>query len=77
MLKYICNLNAVLKRIKRARATIRPKFKWCILGLCIVGFVTDANRKWLDAAKIIKIIKWGLCKDKTNACAFLKIAIFY
>jgi hypothetical protein len=70
-------LDAVLKRIKRARATIKLKFKWYILRLYIIGFVTNANRKWLDTAKIIKIIKWGLCKDETNAYIFLGIAIFY
>jgi hypothetical protein len=48
-----------------------------MLGLYMVKFVTNANRKWLDTAKIIKITKWGLCKDETNAYTFLKIAIFY
>jgi hypothetical protein len=27
ILKYIYNLNIILKRVKRASATIRPKFK--------------------------------------------------
>ena len=57
MLEHIQNLDKVLERIKRASATIRAKSKFCMPVLRIVGFVTNANRRHLDTAKIIKIIK--------------------
>ena len=57
MLEHIQNLDKVLERIKRASATIRAKSKFCIPVLQIVGFITNANRRYLDTAKIIKIIK--------------------
>ena len=57
ILEHIQNLDKVLERIKRASATIRAKSKFYIPVLQIVGFVTNADGRHPDTAKIIKIIK--------------------
>jgi len=57
MLEHIQNINHVLERVERARATIGPKSQFCLPGLRMVGFVTDADRRRPDTAKVIKILE--------------------
>jgi hypothetical protein len=77
MLEHIQNLDSVLERVERAGATIGPKSQWCMPGLKMVGFVTDADGRWPDTAKVIKITEWPDCTDASEARGFLGIAQFY
>jgi hypothetical protein len=54
--KHLQNLNKALKRIKRARACIRPKSQFCYNSIRIMGFVYSFRGRSLAAAKVNKIL---------------------
>ena len=56
MFKYLQNLNKALKRIKRAKAFIRPKLQFCYNSISIVGFVYGFRGRSLAIAKVSKIL---------------------
>ena len=50
-------LNRTLKYLERAGATIGTKLQFCINGIIIVGFIYKVERRSLDSAKVVKILK--------------------
>jgi hypothetical protein len=77
MLEHIQNLDQVLERIERAGATIGPKSQYCMPGLRMVGFVTDADGRRPDTAKVIKILEWNLCESESEVRSFLGVCVYY
>ena len=55
ILKYIQNLDKILKQIKRARATIRPKSQFYLNRINIIKFIYNLKEKELLVDKVIKI----------------------
>jgi hypothetical protein len=57
IIKYIQNLNAVLADLKRAEAIISvKKLKFYIIKLKIVRYAYDADSRYSDFFKILKIL---------------------
>jgi hypothetical protein len=54
--KHLQNLNKALKRIKRAKASIKSKSQFCYNGISIVSFVYSFRRRSLTTAKVSKIL---------------------
>jgi hypothetical protein len=77
ILEHIQNLDKVLERIERAGATIGPKSQYYIPGLRMVRFVTDANGRRPDTAKVIKIQEWKVCENESKVRSFLGVCVFY
>jgi RNase H-like domain found in reverse transcriptase/Integrase zinc binding domain len=77
MLEHIRNLDATLERIERAGATIGPKSQFCMPGLKLVGFVTDADGRHPPTAKIIKILEWPPLNNAREVREFLGVCVFY
>ena len=67
----------MLERIERAGATIGPKSQYCMPGLRMVGFVTDADGRRPDTAKVIKIQEWKVCENESEVRSFLGVCVFY
>ena len=62
---------------ERASATISLKSQFCINRIKVVSFVCRAKGRSLDSAKIIKILKWRLCKNVVEARAFISVCVYY
>ena len=77
MLEHIQSLDQVLERIERAGATIGPKSQYCLPGLRMVGFVTNADGRRPETAKVIKILEWKDCENVTQARGFIGVCVFY
>lgn len=78
MLGHIQSLNKILINIKQAGASIAGiKSQFYIFGLKIVSYICDVNRKYLDAAKVIKTLDWLDLVDLTKAQAFLGMCVYY
>ena len=56
MFKYLQNLNKALKRIKRAKASIKLKSQFCYNSISIVSFIYSFKGRSLVAAKVNKIL---------------------
>jgi hypothetical protein len=54
--KYLQNLNRALKRIERAKASIKPKSQFCYNSISIISFVYGFRGKSLIATKVSKIL---------------------
>jgi hypothetical protein len=54
--KHLQNLNKALKRIKRAKASIRPKLQFCYNNISIISFVYSSKRRSLAITKVNKIL---------------------
>jgi hypothetical protein len=54
--EHLQNLNKALNRIKRARASIRPKLQFYYNGISIIGFVYGFRGKSPTIAKVSKIL---------------------
>jgi hypothetical protein len=54
--KYLQNLNRALKRIERAKASIKPKSQFCYNSISIISFVYSFRGKSLIATKVSKIL---------------------
>jgi len=54
--KYLQNLNKALKRIKRAKASIKLKSQFCYNSISIVSFIYSFKGRSLVAAKVNKIL---------------------
>jgi len=54
--KHLQNLNKALKRIKRAKASIKPKSQFCYNSISIISFVYNFKGKSLTIAKVSKIL---------------------
>jgi hypothetical protein len=59
MLEHIMWLDSVLADLERAECTISgPKSQFCMPGIRIVSFICNYLEKYLNSAKMIKIVKW-------------------
>jgi len=56
MFKHLQNLNRALKKIKRAKASIRPKSQFCYNSISIISFVYSFKGKSPTIAKVSKIL---------------------
>jgi hypothetical protein len=54
--KYLQNLDKALKRIKRAKASIKSKLQFCYNSIGIIGFVCSFRGKSPIIAKVSKIL---------------------
>jgi len=54
--EHLQNLNRALKRIKRAKASIRPKSQFCYNSINIISFVCSFRGKSLTITKVNKIL---------------------
>ena len=77
IIEHIQSLDKTLVCLERAGCTIGPKSQFCIDRINIVGFVCKAKDKFLDNAKVIKILEWKLCTDIREVQAFIRVCIYY
>jgi len=77
MLEHIRNLDATLERMERAGATIGPKSQFCMPGLKLVGYVTDADGRHPPTARVIKILEWEPLDNAKEVREFLGVCVFY
>jgi hypothetical protein len=54
--KYLQNLNKALNRIKRAKASIKPKLQFCYNSISIISFVYNFRGKSPITTKVNKIL---------------------
>jgi hypothetical protein len=54
--KHLQNLDKALNRIKRAKASIKPKLQFCYNGISIIGFIYSFKGRSLTIAKVSKIL---------------------
>jgi len=54
--KYLQNLNKALKRIKRAKASIKLKSQFCYNSISIISFVYNFRGKNPTITKVNKIL---------------------
>ncbi len=76
-LKYIQNLDKFLTDLERAGITIAgAKSQFCCIGIKIVGYIYDANSRYPDISKVLKILDWPECTDITSARGFLGVCVY-
>jgi hypothetical protein len=75
--KHIQNLDKTIECLERAGACIGAKSQFCQDGMNVVGFICGYNRRSLASSKVIKILKWPLCKNITKAKSFIGICVYY
>ena len=54
--KHLQNLDKALDRIKRAKASIKPKLQFCYNSISIIGFIYSFRRRSLIIIKVNKIL---------------------
>ena len=54
--KYLQNLNKALKRIKRAKASIKLKSQFCYNSISIISFVYNFRGRSFTITKVNKIL---------------------
>ena len=54
--EHLQNLNRALKRIKRAKASIRLKLQFCYNSISIISFVYNFRGRSLTTTKVSKIL---------------------
>ena len=54
--EHLQNLNKALNRIKRAKASIKPKSQFCYNSISIIGFVYSFRGRSLTTTKVNKIL---------------------
>jgi hypothetical protein len=54
--KHLQNLDKALKRIKRAKASIKSKSQFCYNSISIIGFVYSFRGRSLAITKVNKIL---------------------
>ena len=54
--EHLQNLNKALKRIKRAKASIKPKLQFYYNSISIISFVYSFRRRSFTIAKVSKIL---------------------
>jgi hypothetical protein len=54
--EHLQNLNRALKRIKRAKASIKSKSQFCYNSISIISFVYSFRGKSLATTKVNKIL---------------------
>jgi hypothetical protein len=54
--EHLQNLNKALKRIKRAKASIKSKSQFCYNSISIISFVYSFRGKSLATTKVNKIL---------------------
>jgi len=54
--KHLQNLNKALKRIKRAKASIKPKSQFCYNSISIISFVYNFKGRSPTTTKVNKIL---------------------
>ena len=54
--EHLQNLNKALKRIKRAKASIKPKLQFYYNSISIISFVYSSKRRSPATAKVNKIL---------------------
>jgi hypothetical protein len=77
ILEHIENLDAILERLERAGATIGGSSQFCMPGLSLVGFVTDADGRHPPTAKVIKILEWPIPESPREVREFIGVCVFY
>jgi hypothetical protein len=77
ILEYIRNLDVTLERIERAGATIGPKSQFCMPGLKLISYVTNADRRHPPTARVIKILEWEPLDNAKEVREFLGVCVFY
>ena len=56
MFKYLQNLNKALKRIKRAKASIKLKLRFYYNSISIIDFIYNFRERSLITIKVNKIL---------------------
>ena len=54
--EHLQNLNKALNRIKRAKASIKPKSQFCYNSISIIGFIYNFKGRSLITTKVNKIL---------------------
>jgi hypothetical protein len=54
--EHLQNLNKALKRIKRAKASIKPKLQFCYNNISIISFIYNFKGRSLITTKVSKIL---------------------
>jgi hypothetical protein len=54
--EHLQNLNKALNRIKRAKASIKPKLQFCYNSISIISFVYSFRGRSLTTTKVSKIL---------------------
>ena len=75
--EHLQNLNKALKRIKRAKASIKPKLQFCYNSISIISFICNFGGRSLAATKVSKILNQHQCNNIIKAKAFLGICVYY
>jgi hypothetical protein len=63
--------------MERAGATISPKSQFCMPGLKLVGFVTNADGRHPLTVRVIKILEWPPLDNAREVREFLGVCVFY
>lgn len=74
----IQNLDKVLADLEQAEVTIagaKPQF--CRADIKIVGYICDADGRYPDISKILKMLDRPKCTDTTSACSFIRVCVYY
>ncbi len=78
IVEHIQSLDAVLADLERAGVTISgAKSQFCMASLQIVRFIFDSAGRYLDTAKVLKIIDWPECQDIREARVFIGVCVYY
>ena len=78
VLEHIQAIDRTLADLERAGLTIAgAKSQFCMPGIKIVGFICDEHGRHPDSSKIVKIIKWPLPVNATEARVFIRVCVYY
>lgn len=77
-MEHIENLDKVLTDLERV-GVIKAgrKSQFCRAGIKIVGYICNANGRYPDTSKFLKIFDSPECTDVTSVCAFIEVFIYY
>jgi hypothetical protein len=77
-MKHIQALNRVLIDLKRAEYTVSEiKSQFYCAEIKIVDFICDADDRYSNTAKIIKILNWLVYTNLVEIREFIEICVYY
>ena len=78
MFEHFQHIDHILVSIELAEAKImREKLYWCQDNIIVIRFICDYDDWHLKTMKIVKIVKWSLCTNITEARVFIKVCVYY
>lgn len=78
MVEHIQDLDKVLFDLKQVGVIIaRAKFQFYWASIKIVRYIYDANGRYSDISKVLKILDWLKYTNTIIARAFIGIHIYY